>query len=95
MSRQEIVNECTQGKWVPVLVIRANTTQLPLFPTVLLAYKFAKRNLPKSWQCGHVEIQPQYVKWDTITFTFPRKLKNANFDVEVIECEEDVEVHLC
>lgn len=96
MTRKELKEECSQGKWLPMLIMRTedNDIILPCFDTVEIARQFIRRNLPKDWVCGTVDLHKKGAQWmdahgwKAIKFTFPRKLKDVvQFDVEILEFE--------
>ncbi|MCK9557761.1 MAG: hypothetical protein M0R50_06940 [Candidatus Cloacimonetes bacterium] len=99
MTLKELKDECTSGKWLPILVMRANDNGkpiLPMFDTASLAAKFCKRNLPPNWLCGIVDLRLRDAQWmddngwKAIKFDYPRKLSDiVEFDVEVVEFEPE------
>jgi hypothetical protein len=99
MTRQELKEECSSEKWIPILVmweIGKNYPVVPLFETATLAGKFVRRNLPKEWLCGVVDIKMRDAEWmdmkgwKATELTFPRKLKDVvRFDIEILEYEPD------
>lgn len=57
MKLDEVRNECQPGKWVPLLTIKtedSDITSVPLFHDDKSARQFIKRNLPKEWLHGGV-----------------------------------------
>jgi hypothetical protein len=95
MTKKEFREECSSGKWLPILVMRTEEKIIvPIFDTALMAGQFVKRNLPQNWLCGVVDLQVKDAQlmddrgWEAIKFTFPRKLKDVvDFDVEILEFE--------
>jgi hypothetical protein len=98
MTIKELKEECTAGKWLPMLIMQAddNSPIIPIFDTVDIAVRFAKKNLPKEWVCGIVDIKLRDAKWmdekgwKAIKFTYPRKLKDiVKFNVEILEYDQE------
>ena len=99
MNNRELKEECSSGKWLPVLVIRTEkdgSPIIPLFDSVQVAARFAKRNLPKGWLCGTVNMRLKDAQWmdqkgwRAIKFDYPRKLVDiVGFDVEILEFEPE------
>lgn len=98
MTAREVKDECTEGKWLPILVMRSNEDApiVPIFDSIRVANGFVKRNLPSNWVCGVVNMQIKDAQlmdqrgWRAIKFDFPRKLKDVvQFDVEILEFEQN------
>lgn len=94
MTRQDMRQECA-NKWMPILVMKRNDQILiPVFASSNTAMRFAKRNLPKDWLCGHAEITEDLRKLFDMKgllceqLAIPRKLKDiVEFDIEILEYE--------
>jgi hypothetical protein len=91
MKIDEIENECINGKWVPLLVLKeknTNQTFLPVFNLKDVAYKFIIRNLPRKWHHGCVFLSDDDIctiiqkDWKFMPLDFPRKL-NEHPDYEI------------
>lgn len=99
MGYRELIAECKPGNWLPLLVMRQNgRIILPCFPSTLLAFQFAKRNLPPKWLKPFATICPtlndaQLIDskgWEVVQFNFPRLLVDVvEFDIEVVEFEDN------
>ena len=99
MTYNDMVNECTTEKWLPVLIMRAGDNPNPIMPVFddkETATKFIKRNLPEDWLCGTMPLSLKNANWmdergwKAIRFSFPRKLKDVvKFDVEILEFEKN------
>lgn len=100
------IDECKKEKWVPLCVYREKSTDG--VPTVIgfdnqeIAKKFAKRNLPKDWLRGCVELVEEDVAWikdkgwKIEVFTFPKLMKNHSLyeiSFEVVELSGEPELH--
>lgn len=104
MTPMELRNECTKGKWLPILIIRTDdddTPIIPVFDRTDLAARFVKRNLPSNWICGVLNLQPsdaEYMDskgWKAIKYNYPRKIKDAiEFDIEIIDLDHDVTIKI-
>lgn len=89
-------NECVPGKWVPVFVYKVNADDSPIVPVfrdAITAKKFAKRNLPKNWMLGAVELTDRDIEWikekEWIIkeMTYPHKVDNYHCGFEILEFE--------
>ena len=98
MSCRDVLVECTAGKWVPILVMRPDDGPpvVPCFQSIDVARNFARRNLPKNWLCGVVNLRlgdAEWIEgkgWEVVVYGFPRKLKDVvPFDIEVLEYDEE------
>ena len=99
MSTKEFKEECTAGKWLPILVMRVGDNAepiMPMFDSAEIAAKFVKRNLPKGWVCGTVNLRLKDAHWmdnrgwKAIKYDYPKLLKDVvKFDVEIIEFEPE------
>lgn len=97
MTLKEFKQECLAGRWLPILVMRANNEIIvPIFDTASIAGKFVARNLPSNWECGVIAMQIRDAQmmdergWKAIKFVFPRKLKDlVDFDIEILEFPPD------
>jgi hypothetical protein len=102
MSYQDVAKECTQEKWVPLLVMRADDDLIiPLFEDVRIAKQFAKRNLPESWLSGVVNITEDDAAfidakgWNHVLYNYPRKVKDiVKFDIEILEYKPGKELEV-
>ena len=101
MTSRDLKAECISGKWLPILVYSNGDgiPIVPLFETVAMAAKFSKRNLPKTWLCGVLNLHKRDAEWmdskgwRACKFDYPRKLKDVvKFDVEILEFEQDHEL---
>lgn len=101
MNYNDMVKECQEENWLPVLVLRTKDMPadsppiVPIFQSEQVAAGFIRRNLPKDWLCGTIKITLRDASWmddkgwRALEFTFPRKMKDVvNFDVEVLECTD-------
>ena len=99
MSFRDILKECKEQNWIPILVMRSgDETIVPLFNFASIAHKFAKRNLPKKWfssgRLGSMQVTPddeELMKakgWTLLPMTFPRKM-DYEFDIEVWEYSDE------
>jgi hypothetical protein len=101
MSLGEVLRECRNDCWVPLLVMRPDEGPpvVPVFPLEETARDFARRNLPKKWVHGAVALTDRDLEWmdskgwDVVRYDFPRKLKDVvEFDIEILEFDEPPEV---
>lgn len=99
MSYREILKECKNEKWVPILVTRVDEkTFVPLFTSLQTAIQFIKRNLPKGSLVGTMDITEDDARfidekgWEPVVYEWPKKVKDiAKFDIEVMEHQDDRE----
>lgn len=97
MGVEEVVKECSS--WIPLLVIKHDgKTVLPTFISEEICKKFCKKNLPKDWFFGCVNLTYEDVEvlatkdLEVLEFTFPRLLKDAfEFGIEIHEFAGEVE----
>ncbi|MDO8512029.1 MAG: hypothetical protein Q7S57_02050 [bacterium] len=102
MNSREVENECVAQKWVPLVVFRKEgKTFMPFFKVTKFARRFAKRNLPKEWLTGAVNLGDEdraIITGKGIICTvldFPDKLKDvAEFDIEIHEYHPNTEVEM-
>jgi hypothetical protein len=80
-------------------IIKAGEKVVGLDVTKHAAEQFVKRNIPKKWISGVVNITTEDAVamdekgWEAIIYEFPRKLVDiVEFDIEVFEYPEDKEV---
>lgn len=100
MNLSDVIKECGGDRWIPLLVIKAeNKTVLPTFIDSEVCRKFCKRNLPKNWVYGCVNLTHEDIEslakkdLDVLELAYPRLLKDAfEFGVEIHEFVGDVEV---
>lgn len=94
LSCQDIKNECRKDKWFPILTYVVNGTKnLPLFSDPNKAKKFIKRNLPKNWLQGVIQLTDEDVvqlrsKFNVLDMNYPnivRDLPGLQWVEEVIE----------
>jgi len=90
-------NECVPGKWVPLFVYRMNPDEKPIVPVFrdeLTTKKFTKRNLPKNWMRGGVELTDRDVEWMKEKgwiikeMSYPHKVDNYICGFEILEFAE-------
>jgi hypothetical protein len=72
---------------------------IPCFESTEVARNFARRNLPKSWLRGVVNLtmrDTQWIDkkgWRIVLYDFPKKLKDVvPFDIEVLEYDEEPKI---
>lgn len=96
MKKRELIDECQQEKMLPILVMRTPNEGpiVPVFRNTKTAKTFIKRNLPKNWVCGLVNLTMHEAQlmdekgWKAICYSFPRVLKDVlQFDIEIFECD--------
>ena len=102
MNSKELKEECTAGKWLPILVMRTDEGAkpiVPMFDSAKVAAKFVKRNLPRGWLCGTVNMRLKDAQWmddngwKAIKFDYPRIMKDiVEFDIEIFEFETNHEL---
>ena len=102
MNSKELKEECTAGKWLPILVMRTDEGAkpiVPMFDSTKVAAKFVKRNLPRGWLCGTVNMRLKDAQWmddngwKAIKFDYPRIMKDiVEFDIEIFEFETNHEL---
>jgi hypothetical protein len=101
MTVQDLINECHQQSWAPLLIARpkeaGQPTLVPCFPTRALAAKFVERNMSKKQLHGSVtldvenlaKLHSEWIEargWKIEYLDHPRRLTNTHqFDVEVLE----------
>lgn len=90
-------NECVPEKWVPIFVYKINPEDnpiVPLFYDELTTRKFAKRNTPKKWMRGGVELTDQDIEWIKEKgwiikeMNYPHKVDNFICGFEILEFEK-------
>jgi len=100
MDLDAVIKECGGERWIPLLVIKTeNKTVLPIFIDSEVCRKFCKRNLPKDWVFGCVDLTYEDVEvlakkdLEVLEFTYPRLLKDAfDFGIEIHEFVSEIEV---
>jgi hypothetical protein len=97
---RDIMKECIQQKWIPLLVYRENDDVNPILPVFNdedVAKSFMKRNLPKKWSHGTIMLSEDDLNsikkkgWMLKNFDFPSKIKdceNILMDLEIFELQE-------
>jgi hypothetical protein len=87
-----MLNDLERERIAPILVFDLNgKTTVPLFRSMEVAKKFAKRNTPRKYTIGTLEAGAPEMKaiegngWETVIFDFPNK---RDVRVEVIELGE-------
>lgn len=106
MNLKDILNECQNQSWVPLLIVRTNEEVLiPYFYSQENAIKFAKRNLPKNQIFGTTILTENDIEilkenwvnkkgWKLQGLNHPRLMKDlGKFDVEVFEFSEKPDVY--
>lgn len=100
VNLSELSFECREKKWIPLAAIKHNSgaIQIPCFDTVELAKQFAKRNLPKEWIRGAIQLGEKEIDfiikkgWAFKKFTYPNLLKDKTdieFSFEILDfCEK-------
>lgn len=102
MKLQDMRNECLTGKWVPLVVFRQDgKTILPVFESMAIAQRFARRNFPKKWLTGAVNLDTRDSELlagkniQITIFQFPRKLGDGvELDIEIHEYDPDKELEV-
>lgn len=101
MSTQEMFRELAEDQVAPLLALnKANgVTVVLIFSSSSLCLKFAKRNLPKDWVNGEMEVHAddlQFIEdkgWEVERLSWPRKIrKEEEITVVVMELTRDTEV---
>ena len=98
MTIQDVVSECQEQSWVPIVVVRMKEqTVVPCFSSQENAIKFAKRNLPKNQVFGTTLLTEEDLKklnsewiekkrWHLDLMDHPRLMKDlGKLDIEVYE----------
>lgn len=96
MTLADVVGECQDGAWVPLLIIRTDKGVIvPYFPLQDVAISFAKRNIPKDQLWGttgltRADVQKLLTEWIEARgwklekMDFPKRIGDrGNLDVEV------------
>lgn len=106
MHLNEIRKECQAEKWVPLFSYTENddpTPIIPIFSNQNILKSFIKRNLPKEWLRGGVDLCDEDLEkmkargWRLREMTFPNKLKglkNIKFGLEILELDEKPDLHV-
>lgn len=106
MHLNEIRKECQTEKWVPLFSYTENddpTPIIPIFSNQNILKSFIKRNLPKEWLRGGVDLCDEDLEkmkargWRLREMTFPNKLKglkNIKFGLEILELDEKPDLHV-
>jgi hypothetical protein len=101
MNLQHVQSECISGKWVPLLVYTIEGEEgvvIPLFHDQKTARSFIKRNLPKDWVHGGVELTDRDIDWikdkgwKIREMNYPNKvtdLLGLKFTMEILEFAEE------
>lgn len=102
MNLDAVVNECGKERWIPLLVIKyEDKVVLPTFVNSEICRKFCRKNLPKGWLYGCVDLTYEDVEFlakskkdlEVLEFSFPRLLKDAfEFGVEIHEFVSEIEM---
>lgn len=106
---EEVVAECQEEGWVPVLIVRppigGGPPLIPVFPTREVALRFAQRNLPKGHLHGvttlpdadmHVIRDDWIAKrgWRFEFLSYARRMpKDYTVDVEVLELTSKPDIY--
>lgn len=101
MTVQDLINECHQQSWAPLLVARPREpglpTLVPCFPTRAIAAKFVERNMAKNQLHGSVTLDVENLAklhsewvagrgWKIEYLDHPRRITSTHqLDVEVFE----------
>lgn len=105
ISHQDMIKECIAEKWFPVCVYKNKETEdqtVLFFTSEEVAYKFSKRNLPKTWNRACIKIQAKTFEWIKANhkieiLNWPKNIKDRQ-DIElsftIVEFLEDIEWHL-
>jgi hypothetical protein len=100
---QEIRDECPTNKWFPILTYVINGEQvLLLFSDQKVAKQFIKRNLPKDWLHGAIELTDDDEKMLRERFkvremNYPNLMKDLpgiEWKEEVLELDERPNFHV-
>jgi hypothetical protein len=100
MSVQEMFRELAEEQIAPIVVLekKGNVTVL-VFSTSTVCKKFAKRNLPKNWVNGELQVYKDDLDfisskgWDIEYFDWPRRVRNEDeLGVVVLELSRETEV---
>lgn len=90
LTSKNIKEECVNEKWISIASYkRNNKTIVPVFIIEKDAIAFFKRNLPKKWIKGTVNLTSLEVDWmlkkgwEMEEMKFPKKI--SNLEVEILE----------
>lgn len=105
MNLEEVRNECQPGQWVPLFTYTEGddpTPIIPLFHDQKTAKSFIKRNLPKDWLHGGVQLTDEDIAWiknkgwRIREMTYPNRLtdlKHITFGMEILEFSTKPDMH--
>lgn len=101
MNLQEVSTECRKNCWCPILSAQVGEEKfVPEFHLLDVAKQFMKRNMPKGWLSGVVNLTDEDRKTlqasgvNLKLYSFPSKLYEANFGVEIVNFSSEPEVCL-
>ena len=92
MSFKEVKDECSSG-WIPLLVYEFEGRKIiPVFKDINICRDFLKRNMPKGWLYGAVELNKSDIESiaerECKFFDWPNKIKDlVEFDIDIIETD--------
>jgi len=99
MTPQEFRKECGSECWLPILIFRNpgdQTIVVPVFESREIAKRFARKNLPRDWYCGTLNMRMRDAEWmdnrgwRAIKYNYPHKMTDkVEFDIEILEFEPD------
>ena len=101
MSTHEMFRELEEDQIAPVVALEkaAGTTDVLVFSSSALCLKFAKRNLPKKWVNGEMQVRDDDISfieekgWGVERLSWPRKVrKEEEITVVVMELSRETEV---
>ena len=101
MSTHEMFRELAEDQVAPILALSKadGITVVLIFSSSSLCLRFSKRNLPKKWVNGEMEVHADDLRfieekgWEIERLSWPRKIrKEEEITVVVMELSRDTEV---
>ena len=96
LKLKDLYTECRDQKWIPILTYE---NKVVCFHFQDVAKRFAKRNLPKDWLTGAIQLDRDAIKkirdsgLKIDILDYPKKL-NVKFELEVIEFNYKPEIRI-
>lgn len=100
ITNRDDVKQCQNEKWMPVATIsKDGKITVLLFYDYQVAAKFIKRNYPRDWTRGIINLTEDNLKWmrdqgwESKVLSYPQLLKDApGFGYEILQFQSEMDV---
>ena len=100
IANRDDVNQCQREKWLPIAAtVSGDKTTVILFYDLQVAVKFIKRNFPKEWTRGIINLTNSQLEWmrdqgwEVKVLTYPQLLKDTlGYTILEFQSEMDMKV---